>query len=342
MAQGNQGTLLSTLTFPEFTDLVEKTWVGQREHIVRNAAQCFIELPIGAGNGSTKRFDEIDVETYADVKAEGANSKKAKVGVGFNVTMTARTFSKELDVTLEMRNDNKFMEVGSYIKSLAHYCENRMDLDLTHRFTFAGDVSYTDLNGETVSTTVGDGLALASAAHTLAFVGTTYNNVVTGNPAFSETSLESAMLIGATQIFSNFGEKRQMIFNKIISGDDPGTMRTIQQVNRSTADIDAVQSGIVNVYSGKFNHVVLPNMATTAAGAYDSSKRRYWFLAAVGQGLNGFQAYVGHWIAPTLLTPSNSNAGMNIRNYNWVFSSYCRYGIVTVSPKGLIASLVAN
>ena len=342
MAQGSEGTLLSTLTFPEFTDLVQKTWIGQREHIVRNAAQCFIELAIGAGNGSTKRFDEVDVETYADVKAEGANSKKAKTGVGFNVTMTARTFSKELDVTLEMRNDNRYMEVGSFIKSLAHYSENRMDLDLTHRFTFAGDVSYTDLNGETVTTTVGDGLALASASHTLAFSSTTYNNIVTGNPAFSETSLESAMLIGATQIFSNFGEKRQMRFNKIISGDDPGTMRTIQQVNRSTADIDAVQSGIVNVYSGKFNHVVLPNMATTATGAYDAAKRRYWFLAAVGQGLNGWQAYLGTWIAPTLLTPNNANAGNNIHNFNWTYSVYARWGISVVSPKGLIASLVSN
>lgn len=342
MAAGNQGTLLSTLTFPEFTDLVRHEWGSVRENIARNARQLFIEDSIGSGNGSTKRYDEVDVETYADHKAEGSNSKKSKVGVGYNVTMTARTFSKEVDITLEMRNDNRNAEVGTYLTNLAEFCDNRMDLDLTHRLTFAGDTAYTDKNGISVTTTVGDGLAVASAVHTLAFSSTTYNNIVTGNPAFSESSLESALLIGATQIFSNFLEKRQMNFNTIVTGDDPGTVRTVRQVLQSTADVDAVQAGVKNVYMGRFNHVILPNLATTAAGAYNSAKRRYWFLAATGQRLNGWQAYLGTWIAPTLVTPSISNNGMDIHNFNWTYSAYCRYGIATVSPKGIVCSLVSS
>lgn len=309
---------------------------------MRNARQLFIDVPVGAGNGATKRFDEVDVETYADVKAEGANSKKAKVGKGYTVTMTARTFSKEVEITLEMRNDNRYAEVGSYITSLSEFCDNRMDLDLTHRLTFASSTSYTDMNGESVATTVGDGYALANTAHLLGFSSTTYSNRLTGDPAFSETALESALLLAATNIYSNFGEKRQLRFNTIISGDDPGTVRAIKQVLQSTADVDAAQAGVVNVYNGKFNHVILPNVATTAAGAYNSAKRRYWFLAATGQGANGWQAYLGTWIAPTLLTPNDSNNGMDIHNLNWTYSTYCRYGVATVSPKGIICSLVSN
>lgn len=256
--------------------------------------------------------------------------------------MTARTFSKEIDITLEMRNDNRYAEVGSYLTNLSEFCDNRQDLDLTHRFTFANSTSYTDLNGQTITTTVGDGLALSSTVHTLAFSSTTYSNNVTGNPAFSESSLESALLLGVTNIFSNFGEKRNINFNTIITGDDPGTVRTVRQLLRSTADIDAVQSGVTNVYNGKFNHVILPNLATTAAGAYDSTKRRFWFLASVGVGVRGWQAYLGMWIAPTLLTPNDSNAGMDIHNLNWTYSTYCRYGIATVSPKGLVTSLVVS
>ena len=342
MAAGNQGTLLSNLTFPEFTDLVRHEWVFVRENISRNARQLFIEDQISAGNGSSKRYDEVDVETYADAKAEGANSKKAKVGVGYNVTMSARTFSKEVEITLEMRNDNRYAQVGTYVTSLAEFCDNRLDLDLTHRFTFAGSTSYTDLNGESITTTVGDGLALASAAHTLAFSSTTYSNEVSGDPAFSESSLESGLLLAATNVYSNFGEKRNLRFNTIVSGDDPGTLRTVRQVLESTADIDAAHEGVKNVYSGSFKHVVLPNLATTAAGAYNSAKRRYWFLVASGQGLMGWQAYLGLWIEPTLLTPNDSNAGMDIHNYNWTYSSYCRYGIATVSPKGVICSLVSS
>lgn len=339
---GNQTTLLSTISLSEMTDLVRRNWVYTRENIVRNAKQLFIMDNVGAGQGSSKRYNEIDVETYADWKAEGADSTKAKVGVGYSMDMTARTFSKEVDITLEMRNDNRYAEVGTYIQNLSEFCDNRQDLDLTHRFTFAGDTSYVDKNGQTVTTEVGDGLALISSVHTLAFSATTYSNNVSGNPAFSESALESALLLGATQIYSNFGEKRQMRFDTIVSGDDPSTVRTIKQVLQSTADIDAVQAGIVNVYQGKFKHVILPNLATTAVGAYNSAKRRYWFLVASGQGMNGWQAFFGQWIAPTLLSPSDSNAGMDIHNLNWTWTSYCRYGVVTVSPKGCIGSLVSN
>lgn len=339
---GQQTTLLSNLSLPELTDLIRKEWVSLRETSVQNAKQLFIMDSIGSGNGSSKRFDEVDVETYADAKAEGTDSTKAKVGVGYNKTMTARTFSKEVDITLEMRNDNRYAEVGTYITNLGRFCDARQDLDLTHRFTFAGDTSYTDRNGEVVSTTVGDGLALVSASHTLAFSSTTFSNLVSGAPAFSESSLEAALLLAATNIYSNFGEKRTLRFNKIVTGDDPATVRTVKQLLQSTADVDAIQSGIVNVYNGKFEHVILPDLATSAAGAYNSAKKRYWFLVAAGQGMNGWQAFLGQWIAPTLLTPSDSNAGMDIHNYNWTFSAYCRYGIVTVSPKGLIGSLVVS
>lgn len=342
MAAGAQGALLSNATFPEFTDLVRHEWVAVREHIQRNARQLYIEDFVGQGNGSSKRYDEVDVETYADNKVEGGNSKKAKVGVGYNVTMTAKTVSKEVDITYEMRRDNRSAEVGTYITNLAEFCDNRMDLDLTHRFTFSNATSYTDKNGDSVTTTVGDGLALLSAAHTLAFSSTTFNNIVTGNPAFSETALESALLIAATQVYSNFGEKRNMVFNKIVSGDDPSTFRTIRQVLESTADVDAVQEGVKNVYMGRFQHVVLPNLATTAAGAYNSAKRRWWFLAAAGQRLNGWQGYLGVWDAPFLKVPAIGNNGEDVHNWNWTYSAGARYGIATVSPKGVIGSNVSD
>ncbi len=337
---GNQTTLLNTLTLPELTDLVRKTFIFQNQHIERNARQLFIEEFPDAGD--SKRYDEYDVETYANFKPEGVDSKKSKGGVGYNVTMNSRTFSKELEITIEMRRHNRYKVLGGQITSLAGFCENRLDLDLTHRFTFAGSTSYTDLDGETVTTTVGDGLALLSASHTLAFSSTTYNNIVTGAPAFSETSLESALLIAATQVFSNFGEKRNMNYNTIVTGNDPGTMRTVQQLLRSTADPDAVQSGVANVYSGKYNHVVLPNLATTAAGAYDSTKRRFWFLVAAGQEMLGWQAYVGIWMAPQLLTPNDANAGMDVHNLNWTYSTYSMHGVVVARPQGLVGSNVVS
>lgn len=345
MANGNTGSqtsFLNEVTLSEMTDLVRRNWTYTQQHIARNAKQLYIVDPVGAGQGNTKRYNEVDIETYADYKAEGTDSTKSRVGVGYSLDMTARTFSKEIDITLEMRNDNRYMEVGTLITNLSEFCANRQDLDLTHRLSFATSTSYTDKNGETVNTEVGDGLALLSASHTLAFSSTTYSNRVSGDPAFSQGSYEAALLLAATQIYTNFGEKRNMNFNTIVTGDDPGTVREVRQLLESTADIDGQHAGITNVYQGTKKHVILPNLATTAAGVYDSTKRRWWFIAAIGQGLNGWQAYLGEWIYPTMMTPRSGNNGEDIHSYNWTYSAYCRYGICIPSPKGLIGSAVSS
>lgn len=296
-------------------DLVRREWLMYRQDIVRNAAQLFMMRDIGAGQGNSKLYQEFDGQTYADVKLEGANASKAKDGVGYNVIMQARTFAKQVDVTLEMRNDRRYEDVFGYIKNLVRFCDNRLDLDLTHRLTFGTSTSYTDLNGYTVDVTVGDGLALFSTAHTLAFSSTTYSNRLTGDPAFGEGAYEAALLLAATNIYSNFGEKRSMNFNTMWCGSHPPTMRAMKQLLESTADVDAVQAGVKNVYAGQMRLVILPNLATTAAGAYDSTKVRWWGIAAV-DGLNGWQAYYGIWIAPTLREPAPGNNGEDINSIN--------------------------
>lgn len=328
--------MANEISLSDLTDLVRRNWTFMQNTLPRKAKSLFNPENIGAGNGSTKLIEEFDGETFAAYKPEGTNSQKAFVGAGYSKTMTARTFSKEIEITLEMRNDNRYAKVGQLIKDLTGFCDNRQDIDLTHRLTFATSTSYVDMNGETVDLTMGDGLALLSTVHTLAFSATTYNNRVTGDPAFSQGAYEAGLLIGTTQTYNNFGEQRHLNWNTIATGSDPGTVRTVQQLLNSMADIDAVQAGIVNVYKNNKRHIELPFYASTAAGAYDSTKRRWWSLIAVG--MDGWQAYVGDWISPTLKTPAPGNNGEDIHNYNWTYSAYCRYGVVVVSGKGFVGS----
>ena len=333
---GNQSTLLSTITEPEFTDLVRRNWVATQEFIPRNAKQMFVMDPIGYNQGKSKLYNEYDTETYADDKPEGGPAQKAKIGVGYNMTMIAKTIAKQIDVTFEDRVQNRYPEVQAKLTSLMSFCENRTDLDLTHRFTFATSTSYVDLNGNTVSTVVGDGYQLVYNAHTLAFSSITYSNRISGDPSFSQTSLQAGLLLAASQIYNNFGQRRTMNFNAIFCWQDPATEQAIDQLIRSTADVDAVQAGIINVYRDKFVRVTLPNLATTAAGAYDSTKRQWWGIGAIGQGLNGWQGIYGQWVAPFLKTPAPGNNGENIDTWNWTYSTGSMYGIVTVSPRGII------
>jgi hypothetical protein len=343
MSQGNQTTFANTITLPELTDLVRRNWIKEQEFLPRRAREMYIYDFVGSGKGSSKIYNEIDTETFADYKPEGANSTKSKNGIGYNKTMTARTFSKEIDITIELRNDGRYLEIGSLITSLSQFCLNRQELDLTHRLTFAGSSSYVDKNGETIDLTVGDGNPLIYATHSLAFSSVTYANEVTGDPAFSQGAYEAAKLLSATQVYSNFGEQRVKRFNTIFSYEgDPSTCRAIRQMLESTADVDAVQSGIKNVYAGTMKHIELPYLATTAAGAYDSTKRRYWGIASTGLGLDGWQAFFGEWIKPDYRTPNAGSNGEDIHSYNWTYSTLGRWGICTPTGKGIVMSLVSN
>jgi len=335
--------LLNTVTLSEFTDLVEKEFALNQEMVTTgNAQRLFILDDITDHTGNTRRYDEVDTETFGSLKREGEDAVKANVGIGYSKTLTLKRIAKEIVITFEMRRYNKAPEVASQITSLVHFCPQRTELDLTHILTFASATSYTDMDGESVTTTTGDGLALLSAVHTLSFSSSTYRNRVNGDPVFSQGGLEAAEELAVTNVLSNFGERRVKRFNAIISGDDPTTVRAIRQVLESTADIDAAHEGVKNVYNRKYEHVILSYLATTATGAHDSAKRRYWFLAAIGQGQMGWQAYFAVNEYPNLKAPAPGNNGEDIHNDNWTYGVRCGYGIVTLSGIGLIGSLAAS
>jgi hypothetical protein len=336
-----QGTLLHTTTFPELTDLIRKEFVKNQELVTPAAMQLFIKDTIPRGNGNTKRYDEIDTQTFGRGKRQAEAAKKASVGVGYNVTMTKKRIAMEIDITQEMRDENRYAEVGSLITNLTHFCPQRIELDLTHVLTFAGATSYVDMDGDTVTTTVGDGLALASTVHTLKYSSLTYSNRVAGDPIFSRGALEGAESLAVTNILSNFGERRVITFNTIVTGDDPNTVNAVKQFLNSTSDVDQNNSGVMNLYNNKYRHVVLPYLATTATGAHDSTKKRYWFLVAAGQGTNGWQAYYGEWEAPHMKDSPTNETGAN-HDYSrdiWTFGVRAGYGIRAVTGRGFIASL---
>lgn len=329
---------LSTTTLNEFVDLTRKEFIKGPEMVGEFARQLYMESPYEGGE--SKRFDEVDVETYADDKDEGADAVQANAAVGYNVTMTYQRIAKEIVITWEMRTYNRYRQAGALVTNLAHFCPQRRELDLTHRLTFVSSTSYTNLSGNTVTTTGGDGLAIASTSHTLSESSSTWSNRLSGDPAFSKGGLEAAEELANTNILSNYGERRTMRFNTIVSGDDPNTVNTIKEYINSTADVTGSNSGVFNVYRNKYRHLVLPQLATTAVGAYDSTKKRWWFLAAIGNGAGqSWNAYLTIVEPARLKVPMEGNNGEDVHNDNWTFGARHTYGMAIVSGRGLIASL---
>jgi hypothetical protein len=295
------------------------------------AKSLFMVENIPNGTGNQRIYDEIDGEVYARYKAEGADASKTQVVDGWTKTMTNRRFAAEIDITYEARTYGKNQEILRKLTSLATFCPQRMALDLTHRATFMTSTSYTDMDGETVA-------ALVDSTQDVTGSSTTYSTVITGNPSFSQGGYETALLQVNTQIIDNFANRRQMNFNTIWSSDDPSTVREIQQLLRSTADPTQSNPGVTNVYSGQKRHVILPRVATTAAGAYDSTKRRYWGLCAAGE----WDAHLGIWEPAHLKKPAPGNNGEDLHNDNWTFGARCGYGICVVTARGFLGSTGAG
>jgi hypothetical protein len=338
---GNFATWLNTVTLPEFSDLTMKQFSHQQEMVQPAAAELFIKESLTGWGSDTKRYDEVDVETFAKLKRQGENAQKAKAGVGYTKTMQARRYAMEINVSWEYRRYSQqyATQVKADLINMNHFVPQRFDLNLNHVFTFATSTSYTDMDGETIDVSTGDSLALAYSAHTLAHSSSTYRNRVNGDPVISQGALEAAESLFVSDILSNFGERRVMVPNKIFTSDDPNTCRTVKQILQSTADVDAAHAGVTNTYLGKYTHVILPYLATTALGARDATKKR-WFglIAAYGNPTNSLQAYYGVFEEANIKTPTAGSNGEDSSNDDWKYGARGSMGQCVLSGRGLVMS----
>jgi len=319
---------LNTIALSDFTKLATVIFEKNRASLPLEARSSgmFQVTPIPQGTGNTREFTEIDLEEYASHKGQSDQATRASVQQGYSKTMTAKRIAKDIGISYEMRTQNKYPEVVRRLTNLSALAVNRMELDLQHQITFAASTSYSDMDGNTVATTMGDGFQLAYTAHTLAGSSTTYRNRLAGNGRLSKGTLEGMERLAVEETYNHLGEKVVVPFDILWTTDDPNTVNTAREYLKSVGDLTAAHSGVTNVYKGKYKHVVLSRVATTAAGAVDTDKRYYWGLASSMKST----AHLGVWEEPHLKTPSDLNAGEEFSTDDWNYGVHCGYGIVIV------------
>lgn len=286
----------------------------------------FKVVSIPANSGETREFSEIDGEEYANFKGQGDQAVRGKVQQGYSNTMTVRRFAKNIGITYEMRRYNKYPEVVSRLTNMARQIPNRIDLDLSHRLGFGTATSYTDIDGQAVSIIVGDTLALWSTAHTLRGSSTTFRNRLANNPKVSKGAMELMERMTIENSYNHFGEKKVMPFDVVWTTDDPVDINTVKETLRSTASPQAANEGVVNVYQAKYRHVMLPRVATTAAGAPDTTKRNYWGLWSTQYS----SAYLGIWDEASMTAPSAGSNAEDVQTDDWDFRLRGAWGITLV------------
>lgn len=325
---------LNTLSLPKFTENADYIFTDALMSVPREAynSGIFKVVSIGANSGDTRVFTEIDHEEYAGTKGEGDQAERAELQTGYSKTVTTGRLGKDIGITVEMRKYNKYPEVVGSLQFLGGYCARRMDLDLTHRLTFGTATTYTNKEGAVISIDTGDDYQLFYSAHTLGNGGTTYRSRIANNPVLSKGALEAAELL-MVQRYNNLSELKSVTPDILWTSNNPNTVNTAREYLQSTAAVDTSNSGITNVYQGKYKHVILPRLATTATGAYDSTKIKYWGLASSSDSTS----YIGVWEEPFMLAPSVGD-GIEFSTENWNYGTRASYGIGSVAAHHIVMS----
>jgi hypothetical protein len=336
---------LNTISLSVFTQLANVIFEKKKMSLksaVRESGLFKVEA-VPENTGNIRQLTEIDQNEYARFKGESDQASRAKIQQGYTKNLQSYRVAADIGISYEMRTQNKYQEVISRLENLASQAVNRMDLDLSHRITFGTATSYTDQDGRSVDVSVGDTLSLFNTAHTLKGSSSTYRNRLANNPQVSKGALEGMEKMVVENTLNQFGEKVVANFDKIFTTDDPNTINTVREYLRSVAGPDFANSGVDNVYKGKYTHVIFPRIATDANGAVDSTKAKYW-------GLFSTEATTLHlkvWEEPHLKTPAplgsgstafNSTNGEEFSTDDWNFGVRAGYGIAGLSGQGIMFS----
>lgn len=325
------------MSVPAINDLIKKSFVKETHRDAGDVRKIF-HREEGDWSVKDKRVFELDNERFAEQKVEGQSSAQRGISEGYYKDIRRKTVSVTRLVSGEAYKALTAHNLAKYATQTAKDVVDKIELDMRNFIGYGDSTSYTDNGGFTVDTTVGDGYALFYTAHTLKNSSTTYSNILSGAPSFSESALESAEDYFAYNVLDNNGQRITMKPNTIITSNKATMVNRVARLlgSMSPETIEGstnANAGVKNTYKNKYRHLVV-EFDVTALNVSDSNKSFYWYLACLG-GMpeTSFQGYYVSWLSPQV-------APAEINQDKWTLSYTGRgaYGIGAVSGKGILVS----
>src|SRR3972149_7672970 len=187
----------------QFNDLVKNALVMWREEYdsVEKAARLMYDIV--PNENLTSEHSQIDSPGSARRKDEGGSFIIGSPRQGYTLNLTKSRIGLRDSVTWEMRKYDKYREIEKKMRGLGESTAMRIELDLTHLFTFGlQGSSYTNMDGETVDTVTGDGVQIFSNSHTITGSSTNVDNL-NGTLAVGRTNLEAGERLFANMVNMN-------------------------------------------------------------------------------------------------------------------------------------------
>jgi len=298
--------------------------------------QFYVSRYEGPAMGITFRVEErLTGLSLAKETSQGDDFATGTIAPGYykDVTVVRRTIS--LPWTWFFMYHNKYPDqLTSLMTDTGYGVAYRLELDLTHPFTFGTSTTYVNIDGRTVDISTGDGLSLYNTAHTLTNSATTYRNRIAANPQGSAGSLEAAENITNQQIFDNNGNRRPARKEVILVASDQTQYNVFAKILRSTSPVDAPNSGVYNPFQGKYRLVRAMWLDSDNQGNVDSTKSKYWLMV----DMMNLGAYLEVTENPTLSAPTEFNGGTNWYNENSTAKASACYEPVVLDPRFVVFS----
>jgi hypothetical protein len=303
----------------QFNDLVKNALVQWREEydsVEKNARQLYDIVP---NQNLTSEHSHIDSQGFARRKEQGGTFAIGSPIQGYTLNLTKSRIGLSDSVTWEMRKYDKYREIEKKMRGLGESTAQRIELDLTHLFTFGlQGTTYTNMDGETVNTVTGDGVQIFSDSHTITGGSGNVDNYG-GTGAFNRTNLEASERLFRNMVNMN-NVKVVPHPDTIITSDDPAIVNVVTEFMKSVTAPDTAERAD-NVYKGKYRHIQLPFLATTNLGAPTSTGRYYWMLA----DLKKKDAILEFSEMPTFTAPNKGGNGEDFDTEDWKFKSSASY-----------------
>lgn len=273
-----------------------------------NAGTDFTVAESWTGSGVAHEIGEDD-DYYAGATAPGTYR---------NVTVRQRTYS--IALTWFLTYHNKYPQQESkLIRDAAKAIFERMEFDMSAPFTYLTSTSYTNIDGRSVTVSTGDGVAPASASHTLTNNAATCRNRIANDPQLTRGAVELGANLGKQGFLDNNGTPVMRIFDTIVVCNDETTLNAAKEIVKSKAPTDAPNGEVFNVYQGVFRvlQAFYIDRTFTVGGTaftFDSTKSKQWMLFDTSN--SGLYLVVTQW--PTVLPPE---IGQYNRNKTWLASA---------------------
>jgi hypothetical protein len=305
--------IIERASFADFNDNLTVLWEKVYDQFPKVARQLYVVSGTDVDAGAVSSLDSVSV---AKRKREGQDFPFLSLTQNYRTNWRTYEVGGEIKITWNMRKFAKYDEINRALSGLAESTARRMEMDLTHPFTFGADGSYTNLDGDSVTLTSGDGQYLFDTDHSMPGTSTTFRNIVANNPVLSKGGLEAAEKLFATQMIDTNG---QLIFyepDTLITTNDPTTINIARQYLGSTADVESNNAGVLNPFEGRYRHIILPFLSTKASGAYDSTKANYYMLACLAR--TGARLLVAQ---EPMLIPPTENDGKEFETMDWKYAT---------------------